>query len=87
MVHGGGWFVLQVDARPDVVRVEVTDANAARPRLPRAAGDRDHGRGPAIVNALAARWGTEHVGARTLVWFELVAPARGGTGARRRAGA
>lgn len=71
VVHGGGWFLLQVDAGPETVRIEVTDANAAQPRVLQASGEREHGRGLAIVDTLATRWGTEHLGTHKIVWFEL----------------
>ncbi len=71
VVHGGGWFLLQVDASPGRLRVEVTDAIALQPRLLALSGDREHGRGMAIVDALATRWGAEHIGSRKVVWFEI----------------
>jgi hypothetical protein len=62
-----------VDVDPARVRVEVTDARSAAPRLLGADGMREHGRGLAIVDALATRWGTEHLGTHKTVWFELSA--------------
>ncbi|MFK0014231.1 ATP-binding protein [Streptomyces sp. NPDC091027] len=53
-------------------RVELTDpAPGVRPVRREAAGDEESGRGPALVDALAARWGVTR-GARTkTVWCEL----------------
>lgn len=75
VVHGGGWFLLHLDANARRVRVEVTDATAAQPRILRPNGEREHGRGMAIVDALATTWGTDHRGTHKVVWFELVADA------------
>ena len=71
VVHGGGWFLLQVDATPERLRVEVTDSTAGRPRVLQMAGEREHGRGMAIVDSIATTWGTEHLGTHKVVWFEL----------------
>jgi anti-sigma regulatory factor (Ser/Thr protein kinase) len=71
VLHGGGWFLLVVDASPDRLRVEVTDSNPGQPRTLKMTGDREHGRGLAIVDALATKWGTENLGTHKVVWFEL----------------
>lgn len=71
VVHGGGWFLLHLDTNTRRVRVEVTDASAGQPRILRPNGEREHGRGIAIVDALSSRWGTEHLGTHKVVWFEL----------------
>jgi anti-sigma regulatory factor (Ser/Thr protein kinase) len=71
VVHGGGWFLLQVDSLPECIRVEVTDATAGQPRVLQMNGEREHGRGMAIVDALADQWGTRHMGSHKVVWFEL----------------
>jgi anti-sigma regulatory factor (Ser/Thr protein kinase) len=71
VVHGGGWFLLHVDARPDRLRVEVTDSSPGQPRILTMTGEREHGRGMAIVDAIATAWGTEHLGTHKVVWFEL----------------
>ncbi len=71
VVHGGGWFLLQIDATRERLRVEVTDPLAAQPRLLELTGDREHGRGIAIVDALATKWGADHLGSHKVVWFEI----------------
>lgn len=71
LVHGGGWFLLDVHVDQREVRVEVTDASAAQPRVLRPDMSRQHGRGMAIVDAVAERWGTDHRGSHKVVWFVL----------------
>jgi anti-sigma regulatory factor (Ser/Thr protein kinase) len=71
VVHGGGWFLLQVDAGPDVLYVEVADSTAGHPRVLHPNSEREHGRGMAIVDAMASAWGTKQRGSHKVVWFEL----------------
>jgi anti-sigma regulatory factor (Ser/Thr protein kinase) len=71
VVHGGGWFLLQVEAFPDRLRVEVTDSTPGDPHVLRMTAEREHGRGMAIVDTLATDWGTDHQGTHKVVWFEL----------------
>ncbi len=70
VLHGGGRYLLQADAGPECLRVEVTDSSAVEPRLLQITGDREYGRGMAIVDALATRWGSDRVGSHKVVWFE-----------------
>ncbi len=71
VVHGGGWFLLQVDTAPDWVHVEVADSTPGEPTVLRPSRDRDHGRGMAIVDAMASAWGVEQRGSHKVVWFDL----------------
>ena len=71
VVHGGGWFLLQVEASPVLIRVEVADAAGGRPTVLHPSSDREHGRGMAIVDAMASAWGAEQRGSHKVVWFEL----------------
>ncbi|HTX62783.1 MAG TPA: ATP-binding protein [Acidimicrobiales bacterium] len=71
VVHGGGRFLLQIDVGSDRVRVEVTDSVALKPRLMEPTGDREHGRGMAIVDAFATEWGSDDLGSHKVVWFEI----------------
>lgn len=73
VVHGGGWFLLQVDLTPDRLRVEVTDSSPGQPRVLEMNSDREYGRGMAIVDAIATKWGSDRLGTRKVVWFELCA--------------
>ena len=71
VVHGGGWFLLQVDAAADWIRVEVADSASGSPMVLHPSSDREHGRGMAIVDAIASAWGAEQRGSHKVVWFEL----------------
>ena len=71
LVHGGGWFVLVVEVGDGLVRVAVDDRNAAMPYVLQPNVDREHGRGMAIVDALATAWGIAERKQRKRVWFEL----------------
>ncbi|MFF4400325.1 ATP-binding protein [Streptomyces sp. NPDC001480] len=60
------------------VRVEVTDPDArALPVLVRAADDEEEGRGLALLDAVASRWGVEQGSAGKTVWCELGGPMGG----------
>lgn len=75
VVHGGGWFLIQVDTAPDWIYVEVADSTPGQPTVLHPSSEREHGRGMAIVDAIASAWGSEQRGTHKVVWFEL--PARG----------
>lgn len=75
VVHGGGWFLIEVLRRTRTVRVEVTDAHSAPPRVLRPSDAREHGRGMSIVDAAASAWGTDHRGSHKVVWFEIAVGA------------
>ena len=72
VVHGGGEVEVLVRLLPGSVRVEVRDASAVAP-IPRVADDEDtSGRGLALVETLARRWGVDPVaGGGKAVWFEV----------------
>jgi anti-sigma regulatory factor (Ser/Thr protein kinase) len=53
------------------IRCVVVDDSPATPRRRRYANDAVTGRGIALVETLAARWGTEPAGSGKSVWFEL----------------
>ncbi|MEU9619916.1 ATP-binding protein [Streptomyces sp. NPDC048155] len=58
------------------IRVEVSDPGRGLWPVPRTAGGRDEsGRGLALVEALASRWGVEQGVHRKTVWCELPVPA------------
>ena len=65
-----GLVVSHAGART-TVRVEVRDASARPVRLSSFDNDSVSGRGVALVDALAARWGVESESSGKLVWFEL----------------
>ncbi|MEU6402241.1 ATP-binding protein [Streptomyces sp. NPDC046985] len=59
-----------------LLRVEVSDANAARPELREPTAEDEHGRGLALVQALALRWGCcpRRNGIGKATWAELRLP-------------
>ncbi len=57
----------------DAVRVEVADASTLLPERRFFDFDSASGRGLAIVEAVAARWGIEPAAAHKTVWFEVPA--------------
>lgn len=68
----GASLLVTVSRTPEAVRVEVTDAGAATLPVRRAADDEDErGRGLALVEALATRWGTQRRSPGTVTWFEV----------------
>jgi serine phosphatase RsbU (regulator of sigma subunit)/anti-sigma regulatory factor (Ser/Thr protein kinase) len=71
--HGRGDVAVRLWPGPDVVRVEVSDANPHRPEPGGYDLDAEDGRGLLIVGALSSRWGTAPLpgGAGKTVWFEL----------------
>jgi DNA-binding NarL/FixJ family response regulator len=72
VVHGGSDVEVLVRLMPEKVRVEVKDTSEAA-LAPRVAADEDvSGRGLALVESLARRWGVDPAadGGKT-VWFEV----------------
>lgn len=68
----GETVTVAVSAADGVVRVEVTDCSGPGvPRLRAAEGEAEGGRGLGLVAGLAARWGWQRRGGRTVTWFEL----------------
>jgi anti-sigma regulatory factor (Ser/Thr protein kinase) len=61
-----------LDLRDGHTRVEVTDPDPrALPLLLRATATDEHGRGMALLDALARRWGVEQGADHKTVWCEL----------------
>lgn len=58
------------------LRVEVADANNSRPEVREPADEDEHGRGLALVEALALRWGCcpRRHGIGKATWAELALP-------------
>ena len=71
---------LQIEPRPDRIRVAVTDAGTGDPRLGNGAIDHPSGRGLLLVDAMASRWGCDRLPVGKTVWFELLAPRDGDAG-------
>lgn len=76
--HGGEPIEVVVRRAADRVRVSVTDGGAGAPVLQHVAPTATGGRGVALVDSLAHRWGSEPAGtgegAGKTVWFELPLP-------------
>jgi DNA-binding NarL/FixJ family response regulator len=72
VIHGGSDVDVAVRLLPDALRFEVIDTGAP---VSLASGEADDdaesGRGLAIVDALASRWGIDHFEGGKSVWFEV----------------
>jgi hypothetical protein len=72
VVHAGSDVDVVVRLTGAIARVEVTDRSEAAPVPRRSSVDDDSGRGLALVQALARRWGTSRQpGGGKTVWFEV----------------
>lgn len=74
VMHGGSDVEVAVRLLPDALRFEVIDAGSAPAEVvasSAAAADDESGRGLAIVEALATRWGVEAFNGGKSVWFEV----------------
>ena len=93
VVHTGRPAVLrlQLSGRRDgaigKVRLEVADGSACPPTPRCADGDETGGRGLALVDVLADRWGWTHEGVGKRIWCELDRVVPGASGAASGAGA
>jgi anti-sigma regulatory factor (Ser/Thr protein kinase) len=74
VVHGGDWYAVEMHMDEVSMRVTVSDHNHEVPRVYGASAVREHGRGVAIVDAMARRWGTRVTEEGKQVWFELDVP-------------
>jgi anti-sigma regulatory factor (Ser/Thr protein kinase) len=63
--------VMKAAAADAALRVEVRDSSARQVRLGEFEAEALSGRGVALVDAVAARWGVEYAASGKLVWFEL----------------
>ena len=77
VMHAGSDVEVMVRLTATAARVEVTDASTQNVAPRDAASDEDSGRGLAMVDSLARRWGVREArnGGKT-VWFEI---ERGGS--------
>jgi hypothetical protein len=71
VVHGGGRFSVTAEVAAGTLRVAVADDSPARPHVLHVSAEREHGRGMAIVSALAGAWGCDPDGRGKVVWFSL----------------
>ncbi len=79
VVHADCPAVVGVDRHGGRVRIEVADGAPGVPQLRHVPPDATAGRGLAIVDAFASRWGVEPCRAGgKIVWFELDGAGRAG---------
>ena len=72
VLHGAPPLHLHARIADAIIRVEVHDGSASTSPARRKAHATDQGgRGLAIIEALASRWGTEPTAGGKFVWFEL----------------
>jgi anti-sigma regulatory factor (Ser/Thr protein kinase) len=72
IVHGSGDATLVVEVARDHLHVEVLDSAPMRNLQPlQVEPSSEHGRGLAIVDALASSWGVEPRYVGKAVWFDL----------------
>ena len=72
VVHAGGVTAVQLCLTDETLRVTVCDHVATSPVAQHAEPDADHGRGIALVETLATRWGVDRDRlAGKCVWLEL----------------
>ena len=77
LVHGAGDVRLRVVPQRRGVRIEILDGSPTLPRRRAATVYDEGGRGIALVEAMAAAWGSESTADGKKVWFEVAAePAR-----------
>lgn len=78
ILHVGASIQLDVHGRtPGTVRVDVRDPSPFAPRK-RDAGESTSGRGLALLEALADRWGVDVTNRGKSVWFEVDVPPKSG---------
>lgn len=68
VLHGTPPIELRLQRTDQEIVVEVRDASVAAPRRRRAGPEDDGGRGLAIVEAVADRWGSRSISAGKVVW-------------------
>lgn len=71
ILHARTEVSLSVRMRPGHVRVEVTDMSHAQPVQRPTSADATGGRGIALLDAMATRWGVEELPDGKRVWFDM----------------
>jgi anti-sigma regulatory factor (Ser/Thr protein kinase) len=69
--YGGDPVVVGLHRSAGSVRVSVSDGGPGRPQVRHVPPTATGGRGVALVDTLAQRWGSEPAGTGKTVWFEL----------------
>lgn len=72
--HATGPPDVNVVVLDHAIRIEVFDDDNTPPKMKTPAPTEPTGRGLTIVDRLASRWSTEHVGTAKIIWFELDRP-------------
>lgn len=72
--YGGEPIELRLRRAAGWVRVSVSDGGPGTPQVRHVPPTATGGRGVALVDTLARRWGSETAGAGKTVWFELTLP-------------
>lgn len=75
VVHARTRFCLALHLEASTVTVEVSDTSAEAPQVKDTPVDNERGRGLALVENLAARWGTRQDQGGKTVWFQLARSA------------
>ncbi len=78
ITHGDSPFRASIDRAADVVRVSVEDVGPGLPESRREPHDALGGRGVAIVEELAHRWGCDRIAGGKVFWAELESSTPGG---------
>ncbi|MGV0097116.1 ATP-binding protein [Streptomyces californicus] len=82
VVHGEGPVTITVLGRPSCLLIDVRDGNHEAPRTGSFGTENEHGRGLALVDALAVRSGWEPLGRGKRVWAEVALPRVRSVGSR-----
>jgi len=69
--HGGEPIEVRLRRAADVLRVSVSDGGPGIPKVQHVPPTATGGRGVALVDTLAHRWGSEAAGTGKTVWFEV----------------
>jgi anti-sigma regulatory factor (Ser/Thr protein kinase) len=73
VLHARSHYLVQAEQQGEIVRVSVFDCSSAGPRRRRYGPEAGTGRGLALIDVLATRWGTSQDVQpwAKVVWFEL----------------
>jgi len=71
ILHARTEVALRVRLAPGFVRIEVIDGSHAEPVRRATPEDATGGRGVALLDSMAARWGVDHLPEGKRVWFDM----------------
>ncbi len=72
--HGPPPLLLDVAVTAATVRITVSDSSTVEPQLPPTSSEAESGRGLALLDAIAAAWGSDSSATGKRVWCELRRP-------------